>query len=290
MAKAKGELRTLVAFYSDGTSRVLRVDANGYLKTALAAGLTGDSVPDPKGILRTPVVFDPDDKPVALEVDDNNNLLTALMGGSAWDVLRSDGTDFEIDTLADVIKGAILTTAGDIMLVNGAGAVTRLPKPAVGQILGESGQIPAWVAKPSGGYDETASASSTTTQAALNNVWKVLALDTEEWDTNTMHDTVTNNSRITIKEAGVYSCFGALTFDNKTTGRRVFRIHKNGTTNLAYNSLAPVSWANQDLYFTFSQEAKLAVDDYIELGAYQDSGATIAILACRLQASKVAVG
>ncbi len=87
--------------------------------------------------------------------------------------------------------------------------------------------------------------------------------DAESFDTDSMHDPVTNTSRITAKTAGVYTFTGSIRVD--TTGsfthRNVFA-KVNGTTFI-WQSLAPASGANDSAVVAFSYP--LTVNDYVEL-------------------------
>src|SRR4029077_20051578 len=58
-----------------------------------------------------------------------------------------------------------------------------------------------------------------------------LAFDSERFDTDTIHDTVTNNSRLTCKHAGVYVIGAHVQFDSGAAGgARYVSIMLNGTT------------------------------------------------------------
>src|SRR5262249_52738845 len=51
-------------------------------------------------------------------------------------------------------------------------------------------------------------AYKTTAQAIPTGTWTPVQLDAEQFDTDTIHDTATNNSRLTCKTAGIYLCVG----------------------------------------------------------------------------------
>ena len=99
--------------------------------------------------------------------------------------------------------------------------------------------------------------------------------DTEEFDTNNMHDINTNPSRITAQVAGKYLVFGFIAWVDNTTGLRFLSVRLNGTTNICAIFLskdpdgrwqAPVTTVIQ-----------MAVGDYLELRVYQSSGGALAI-------------
>lgn len=104
--------------------------------------------------------------------------------------------------------------------------------------------------------------------------FEVLNLAGEEFDNDTMHSTVTNNSRLTVKTAGLYLFMGAITFATETTNaNRAARIRLNGSdilNTVRYrNANASTSGIEVSAY------ALLSVNDYVELLASQDSGSTV---------------
>jgi hypothetical protein len=63
-----------------------------------------------------------------------------------------------------------------------------------------------------------------------------LLFNTELFDTDTIHDTTTNSSRLTVKTKGIYSLNANVKFDGYAGGGRTIAIRKNGTTIIASNS------------------------------------------------------
>lgn len=109
-------------------------------------------------------------------------------------------------------------------------------------------------------------ANQTTTTA----VHLSLALNSERYDTASMHSTVTNNSRITIPVAGLYLVTGHLEWAaGNTTGVRQAELFLNGLTFIAMQSAAGVA---QIIQMTVSTVYKFAAADYVELAAFQNSG------------------
>src|ERR1043165_754736 len=60
-----------------------------------------------------------------------------------------------------------------------------------------------------------------------------IPFDSERFDTDNMHSTVTNRSRITFNTAGLYQVTACVEFQANATGERMASILKNGTTNIA---------------------------------------------------------
>jgi hypothetical protein len=103
-----------------------------------------------------------------------------------------------------------------------------------------------------------------------------LAFDTEYYDTDTIHDTATNNTRLTCKTAGKYSIIGMAVWDINATGTRQLHIRLNGSTLIGSFSLPGVS--SQNVYMLVATDYDLAVNDYLELIAVQDSGVSLNVL------------
>ena len=56
-----------------------------------------------------------------------------------------------------------------------------------------------------------------------------LTFNSERWDTNTIHSTVTATGRLTAVTAGVYNIFGHVRFASNNTGSRIVSIRLNGS-------------------------------------------------------------
>lgn len=104
-----------------------------------------------------------------------------------------------------------------------------------------------------------------------------LALDSEAFDTDAIHDTSTNTSRLTCKTAGVYIIGGNVEFAANGNGTRTARIRLNGTTFIgSQKTLSPtLSPAMVSVVTIYS----LSVGDYVELTAIQSSGGNLDVLA-----------
>jgi len=113
-------------------------------------------------------------------------------------------------------------------------------------------------------------------QSITNATETTLAFNTERFDqagnaADTMHDTVTNNSRLTCRYAGVYQITAQLEWA-AAPGAPYIRIRLNGTTIIAMTGAG----ATADLrYMTISTLYALAVNDYVEVRVFQNSGGAI---------------
>ncbi|TPW09516.1 MAG: hypothetical protein FD130_2496, partial [Halothiobacillaceae bacterium] len=79
-----------------------------------------------------------------------------------------------------------------------------------------------------GGVDISARAYNAGNQSIPNAVWTTLNLNAEDYDTDTIHDLVTNPTRMTSKTAGKYVVLASVRFNSNTTGYRAIQLLKNG--------------------------------------------------------------
>ncbi len=100
-------------------------------------------------------------------------------------------------------------------------------------------------------------------QDATEDTDTAIAWDTEEADTDTMHSTVTNPSRITIATAGLYLITANVSSFPTPAGWQYLTILKNGTTKLAEISNY-TDWLKIGAV-SLTTMADLAVSDYIEV-------------------------
>ena len=105
-----------------------------------------------------------------------------------------------------------------------------------------------------------------------------LAFNSERADTNTIHDTVTNNSRLTCQTAGVYSITASVEFAANATGIRSVGLRLNGTTFLSLQR-SPSAGASVTALLSVATMYALAATDYVEVIVSQDSGGALNVLA-----------
>jgi len=125
-------------------------------------------------------------------------------------------------------------------------------------------------------YIEGARVYHSINQSIDNMLWQQLAFDSQRYDSDQIHDPVTNNSRLTCKTAGRYLIIGQIRFAVNTTGRRMGRILLNGITTIGYTHQTPVS--EEDTNLIVSTIYDLGRGDYVELGAWQNSGASLDVI------------
>lgn len=121
---------------------------------------------------------------------------------------------------------------------------------------------------------------TTPTTAATSGTAQLILWDTEQYDTDSMHSTSVNTSRLTIVTGGMYDIKTSLYCVANATGWRQIEVRKNsggsavGGTQLAQFRAAtsPTSsaWVGGDL------DEPLVAGDYIECFFTQTSGGSLA--------------
>ena len=103
-----------------------------------------------------------------------------------------------------------------------------------------------------------------------------LTFDSERYDNGGLHSTVTNPSRLTAVKAGKYLITGHAEFSVNVTGVRGLLLRVNGATYIA-GLYVPSLGAVVNPVMTVATLYHLAVGDYVELVAYQNSGGDLTI-------------
>jgi hypothetical protein len=133
-----------------------------------------------------------------------------------------------------------------------------------------SAVVPNLVAGALGG--PRCSAYNDGAQSVSHATFTALALASEEFDVGDMHDNVTNNTRITIPEDGVYLVIGATDFAAHASGIRQLGLTKNGTPHANIQRVTAVGTSVAFQHLTVAAVVSLVSGDYVELHAYQESG------------------
>ena len=103
----------------------------------------------------------------------------------------------------------------------------------------------------------------------------ILSFDSEDWDSEAIHSTVTNNSRLTCVTAGKYLVTAGVGWQSNSSGYRRLGVLRNGSVAWAYNHSTPISGASH--YQQIRAQLSLSVGDYVTLEAYQTSGSSLTI-------------
>ena len=117
-------------------------------------------------------------------------------------------------------------------------------------------------------------------QSIATGTLTALAFDSERVDqdglgTSTIHDNVTNNSRLTCRVAGIYLIAGTIEWASNATGNRGGGVKLNATTFISFAQVAACGGGAATVVPISPRIYQLAVNDYVELFAFQTSGGNL---------------
>ena len=222
-----------------------------------------------QGVVGFGVVQSGDTNPRVL-LDTTNVRVSFGPGNAAVDaVLRRNAAGSLELVSGGTNQNVILTPSGTGGIT--LGLVVVAPTAAAGQLLIASSSTAAAWTTPDG-----ARVYHTVDQTATTGVRLTLAFNSERYDNGGLHDTVTNNSRLTALKAGVYSIWGGVRWAGNATGVRSLEIRLNALSTIGSNEATPggTAWRDQVGCTIF----KLAVNDYVELAATQTSGGDLSVV------------
>jgi len=122
----------------------------------------------------------------------------------------------------------------------------------------------------------TCSAFNNTTQTIATGSTTVLTANSERWDNDAMHSTVTNTSRITIVTEGRYLVGSTVQFDAHATGVRGVDFLVNGATAYPASGSTKVDSGVAEV-LTSLRFIDLNATDYVETRAVQTSGTNLGV-------------
>lgn len=111
---------------------------------------------------------------------------------------------------------------------------------------------------------------NSTTQNVSTSSNTTLTADSELYDLDSMHSTVTNTSRITATTAGKYRIGALVEWDSDATGRREVYLLVNGSTVHTLTIGNAVAGMTQN----GTKILTLSAGDYVEVRVWQNSGGT----------------
>lgn len=121
-------------------------------------------------------------------------------------------------------------------------------------------------------------ATANAVTAVANATWAAVAFAAEDFDTDAFHDTITNNSRLTVPagQAGTYAIGSYMSFAGNATGQRGARIILGGATVIAQEMRANIGGGGLPSFrASFSTIYALAAADYVEVQVWQNSGGSL---------------
>jgi len=125
------------------------------------------------------------------------------------------------------------------------------------------------------GVDVSARVFNTAAISVPHATYTPLTFDSERWDTDAIHDTTTTTSRLTAKTAGKYLIYGHARFGINSSGHRQVGIRLNGSTIIGVTMVDATT--SELSVISVATHYALAVNDYVELFAYQNSGGSISV-------------
>lgn len=142
----------------------------------------------------------------------------------------------------------------------------------------------ALVANASGVITATANPSAlalTLSQSVSNNTATAISLGAESWDTNGIHSTSVNTSRMTIATAGIYRYDGQIVFpgQNATNARVEAYVRLNGATTLSRSGGLKTTITSVDECICVGGLYSLVATDYLELYAFHSMGSSATVTA-----------
>jgi hypothetical protein len=205
-------------------------------------------------------------------INNDQGDITEVQAGTGISVASGTGP---IPVITNTVATAF-DAAGDLVYGTGADTFTKLALGTAGQVLkvNAGATAPEWGAAAGGGF-VGASIYNSASQSISNTTWTTLNFNSESFDTDTFHDTATNNSRITIPSGknGKYLIVAKWHLQGNASGSdRLGGIKKNGTNIGTYRGIngnaSSVGWGASVIL-------DLVATDYIELEVYQDSGGNL---------------
>jgi len=118
-------------------------------------------------------------------------------------------------------------------------------------------------------------------QTIANATWTALAFNTERWDPSGLHDTVTNNSRITIPAdaGGLWMFGGNAEWDHDAANTtRYMGVRINGNAAMVFGEVSMHAAFTGGLIHAMTSWYVLSGSDYVELIVRQFSGGNLDIM------------
>jgi hypothetical protein len=206
-----------------------------------------------------------------------DNFAADINGITAGTGITGGGTSGTV-TVTNEMATAI-DAKGDLVGGTGADTFARLAVGANGTVLtADSVETTGlkWVAPASTAF-VGCGVTKSTTQSIANATYTAVTFNTEDYDTDAIHDNVTNNTRFTIPsgKGGKWLTSGVVTFASNASGFRFVRLYKNGNAFIVPAGIPPVNGDTTQVAFSYIHT--FTAGDYMEVFVYQNSSGNLNI-------------
>lgn len=211
---------------------------------------------------------------------DIDTALVDLKGGTTGQVLaKASNTDLDYSWVAqddsNAIQNAIVDAKGDLIAATANDTPARLAVGANGTILVADSTAATGLKWATTGNFVGCRVFASSAQSVANSTDTAAAFANESYDTDSFHNNVTNNSRLTIPAglSGYYRLTCNIGFATSASGRRIIQVRLNGGASLCAGELTPALGVEPT--GTLTDTFFLSAGDYIELLLFQNSGASL---------------
>lgn len=125
------------------------------------------------------------------------------------------------------------------------------------------------------------------TQSIAASTLTALAFNSEYYDTAIMHDNATNNTRITITQAGKYEGYITVAWADDATGYRQVLLRKNGATYLSDGDTRVPITGNVTCITLPIPATTFALNDYLEAVVRQTTAGALNVNTCSFMLRRV---
>ena len=134
----------------------------------------------------------------------------------------------------------------------------------------------SWYVVSSGNVASTARVYNSANISIANNTPTFVSFDSEQYDTDSYHDTAVNNTRLTVPSAGYYQVWAMMEFDNNGAGIRYLAINAS-TDGIIANQIRQALTGNTTT-LNLSTTYNMSTGDYFEALVVQKSGGPLDLL------------
>ena len=115
-------------------------------------------------------------------------------------------------------------------------------------------------------------------QSIANETSTIVLFNSESYDTDAFHSTVTNTGRLTVPtgKGGKYLVGGQIFYSANSTGKRNINVRKNGSGGF-FGTVVPTAATGGTVLET-TVLVDLAANDYVELMVEQNSGGSLNVM------------